>query len=273
MNQKVTLSKSAEHDKKVFELAIKFLLNEKKVEKAKIDKYADQSDAVIHTIDDVFHRLIVSLQNANMKANVIGGSIGGIQKLLDLLPELKSLESYKSSNELLDTVFADLKPNSHKKVEEHKQDEMSIWNKYAKSVISAGLFLKQFKDIDDFKKWVDFFEHDDRARAALPMLLSNEVYGLGFALACDFLKEIGYLNFGKPDVHIKEIFIELKLSDSRDDYMVLKDIARVANNVQETPYYVDKIFWLIGSGNFYLDGEKIGRNRNEFIEYAKRNLS
>ena len=39
-----------------------------------------------------------------------------------------------------------------------------------------------------------------------------------------------------------------------------------------TPYNVDKLFWLTGSGNFYLDGVRIGRNRDEFIDYARRRL-
>jgi len=40
--------------------------------------------------------------------------------------------------------------------------------------------------------------------------------------------------------------------------------------VGEDAYTVDKIFWLISSGRFYLVDINIGRKRDEFIKYAKK---
>ena len=37
------------------------------------------------------------------------------------------------------------------------------------------------------------------------------------------------------------------------DYEVFKAVARVARNASVTPYDVDKLFWLVGSGYFYDD--------------------
>jgi hypothetical protein len=81
------------------------------------------------------------------------------------------------------------------------------------------------------------------------------------------------MNFGKPDVHIKTIFMELALCGSNNDYMVFNAICRVARNVGRTPYAVDKLFWLVASGNFYLDGIKIGQHRDDFIDYARVKLN
>ena len=110
------------------------------------------------------------------------------------------------------------------------------------------------------------------------MLLSHEVDGFGFALACDFLKELGFLNFAKPDVHVKAIVRGLDLSiDSGSDYIVFKAVARIAAHCGTTPYDVDKMFWLVGSGRFY-DHPSIGRNgrivtnRDRFIRDASRAL-
>ncbi len=105
------------------------------------------------------------------------------------------------------------------------------------------------------------------------MLLSYEIDGFGFPLACDFIKELGYWDFGKPDVHLKKIFAALQLSPTENDYQVFKAIVRVARSVGVTSYNVDKLFWLIGSGNFYLDKIKVGQHRGEFIEYAQRELA
>jgi hypothetical protein len=94
-------------------------------------------------------------------------------------------------------------------------------------------------------------------------------------LACDFIMGLGYENFSKPDVHVKEIFWALGLSlFGTSDYEVFRAIARVARNADITPYNVDKLFSLIGSGYFYEDphiGNKgrIGSQKKRFIEVAK----
>ena len=43
----------------------------------------------------------------------------------------------------------------------------------------------------------------------------------------------------------------------------------MAKIVGETPYKVDKTFWLICSGNYYNEKITGARNKNEFIEYIK----
>jgi hypothetical protein len=86
------------------------------------------------------------------------------------------------------------------------------------------------------------------------------------------LKEIGFFNFAKPDVHLKRIFTELHLSATADDYRVFKAIIRVAQHAGVTPFRVDKLFWLIGSGRFHLDNIELPSYRDEFIAQAKERL-
>jgi thermostable 8-oxoguanine DNA glycosylase len=107
---------------------------------------------------------------------------------------------------------------------------------------------------------------------SLPSMLSKTINGFGFALACAFLKDLGYHKYAKPDTHLKAIFTALGLSRSQDDFEVHDAIVRVADHVGVTPYAVDMLFWLIGSGDFYLDGIKIGRQKEKFIEYARSRL-
>ncbi len=130
----------------------------------------------------------------------------------------------------------------------------------------------QFESANDFYEFIDFFDEDERTSAALPLLLDQELEGFGFALACDFVTGLGYENFSKPDVHIKDIFEGIGLSSrGSSDYEVFKAVARVARNSGVTPYNVDRLFWHIGSG--YIHGEphvgnKISSRKNEFIEVA-----
>ncbi|MGE4466130.1 hypothetical protein [Sphaerochaeta sp.] len=88
-----------------------------------------------------------------------------------------------------------------------------------------------------------------------------------------FLKEVGFEKYGKPDVHIKEIFYTLDLIKHYDsDYHVLKAIVKISENVGKTAYEIDKIFWLIGSCYFYKyphignDG-KTGSMKKDFTEH------
>ncbi|BCO09284.1 hypothetical protein GF1_16600 [Desulfolithobacter dissulfuricans] len=105
------------------------------------------------------------------------------------------------------------------------------------------------------------------------MILEAEIYGIGFPLACDFLKELGYINYGKPDVHIIEIFEAIGLVEKgASNYQILKAITRIAKNINVSVYNVDKLFWLIGSGYFYNHIQagnkgKVGRMKEAFIEY------
>jgi hypothetical protein len=69
----------------------------------------------------------------------------------------------------------------------------------------------------------------------------------------------------------------LTLSSGAGDYRVFKAVARVASNVGVTPYNVDQLFWLIGSGYFYEDphiGHKtrIGSLKKQFIEITQKEL-
>jgi hypothetical protein len=222
---------------------------------------------------DIYHRILESAQNANMKAGVIGRSIGGVEKLALVLEGFNPgavLDKYGGNWEaVLRDIVEMLEPRG-----KIRTTPLSIWPRYCQTILSAARFMAQFSSASDFFSWVDFFDRDERARASLPMLLSQEIEGVGFALSCDFLKEMGYINFPKPDRHLRDIFTDLRLcQDKADDYQLFKAIVRVAGHAGVSAYNADKVFWLIGSGDLYRDlhiGKqgKIGSHKGEFIKYA-----
>lgn len=266
----------------VYNLAYDFLLNlrVKGVDKNLLDKYLLHSDELQfpQTIFKVFERLLISAQNANMRAGVIGGSIGGVSNLKKVLfgfnPQ-KVVKKYGDDWEcLLSTIEKKLKPRG-----KIRKTAKSIWPKYCQTILSSAKFCLQFESIDDFYNWINLFDNDDRARPALPMLIRNEIIGFGFPLACDFLKELGFQNFAKPDVHLKDILKSLNMcSPNANDYQVFKAIIRISKNVGVSPYNVDKLLWLIGSGYFYNDESvgnngRIGSQKKDFIKYAISTLN
>lgn len=265
-------------DRKAYELARGYLpsLNITGVTQTLIEKYLNplSLNPKPTSKEELYQRLLGSAQNANMKAGVIGGSIGGVDKLATILygfnPEAVVAKYGNNWQAVLDQIIEELEPRG-----KIRRTPRSIWPLYCRTILSAAAFIDQFDSAKEFFEWVDFFDRDARARPSLPMLLDHEIEGFGFALSCDFLKELGYVNFPKPDVHLRDIFTALDLCPTgADDYQLFKAIIRVASNAKVTPYAADKMFWLIGSGNFYADPAigSIGSHKQDFIEFARSKI-
>lgn len=132
-------------------------------------------------------------------------------------------------------------------------DNHNLWVKYSKSVISACIFMSHFQNLEEFRTFVKKFENDELVNLALVLLLEHEIFGMGFALACNFLKDVGYTDFSKPDVHIKDVLCGLGFCKD-NDFEIIRTIKKIAEaNKDETPFKIDRLIWLVCSGNYFLD--------------------
>jgi hypothetical protein len=257
-------------DKLAYDLAVEFLLNQKHVTQQVLQRYFEPKRPA--TLGDVYEGLLISAQNAERKANVIGGSIGGISNLGKVLSNFEPQKVNDKYGDDANRLFKDIRRTFQLSTHVNSGPK-GLWPRYCKTILDSARFLKQFTSADDFDAWVKVFDRDPRTRLALPLLLDYEIYGIGLALACDFLKELGYLDFAKPDVHLRRIFTKLELCDERaTDYDLLGAITRLAGNAGVKPYTADKVFWLIGSGKFYLDDFRAGQNSDRFISFARKHL-
>lgn len=268
----------AECDRKAYQLAKGFLpsLGIPGVTAELVEKYLNPfpMKKKPESLEEIYQRILESAQNASMKAGVIGRAIDGVDKLAPVLEGFSPgavLKKYGTDwVAILDDIVAKVKPRG-----EIRRAPRSIWPNYCRTILSAARFLEQFSSAKDFLGWVEFFDKDPRSRVGLPMLLDQEIEGLGFALSCDFLKEMGYVNFCKPDVHLRDIFTALGLCEKKpSEYQVFRAVVRLARHAGVSPYNADKVFWLIGSGYFYDDPKigkkgKVGRRKDDFIKHAK----
>lgn len=235
-----------------------------------LEKYFVGDRRDFSTLEDVFEQIIRSAQNYQRMPNVI---------------------KYHERREQIKNILYDfdLKCISQCDVEELYQrfrhefgvtsadNNFNSWHKWSKSIVDAAIFMSDFKDINDFKDFVARFDYNLHTRMALPLLISTKISGLGFTLACDYLKELGYTSYPKPDVHLIQIFVGAGLS-SNNPISVFEAIIRMAEDCREidpevTPYKVDKMIWLICSGRFYLDDITIGRHKEELMNLIHDELN
>ncbi len=265
-----------ELDRRAYALARSYLLGQEDISRELLDRstrppLATQKPA---TLAEIYERLLRSAQSAQSMPNVIGGSIGGIDRLSAVLFDFNPVvvaERYHRSEEGCKNLFDDIREQLEPKGKLN-YNPRSLWRRFCGTITSGAAFLAEFHDAQAFCAWVEPFDVDEDGRIEVATRIARQIDGIGFALACDFLKEVGFTNFSKPDVHIKEIFSQLGLSRSNDDVEVFKAVGRVARNAGATPYEVDQLFWMVGSGDLYFAGRRIANSRAEFIAYARKAL-
>lgn len=222
--------------------------------------------------DEVLRGLCSSLQNSGVMRNSILFDSGKPNNNAALIRELmcdfdaeKALERY--------SCWQDIYKEVKKKDNGVKKGRETNWEKYCKGLYDGLVFLcnedgqKKIESLSD--KDVPVGYSIEKAIKEIETI-SGRIHGLGFALTCDWLKECGCLWLAKPDVHIKKAVSRLKelpdgktVSDAEAvAYMyqwaetVIED--KIDNSV--SAYKIDKIIWLLCTGNFYLNNIKFGRD-------------
>lgn len=246
----------------IYEEAYKFLELKvgEDVLKRQFEGYLNQTP---QSLNIVYKRLLESLKNRQGFVNFIAKIESMDSILLDFSPNdihLKYGNDWEKLFKDFEKIFGD-------KYKMDINNKRNSWVIFTKGVISGAKFLSNFKIVKDFDNFVHSFFYNEFTIASLPMLLEKEIFGLGFPLACDLLKELGYIQYGKSDVHLKDIFEQLHISEDVSDYEVFKKIVKIGLLVNQPPVIVDKIFWLIGSGRFYESDINIGKQKAEFVKY------
>lgn len=251
----------------IYDEARKYLLSFNEIDSVLLDKYLDEWKGNIPaSIEDLLEGMLSSVKNRQAMPNTIGDVENLRPYLYDFKPDRILDEFHNDWKQVFIKIKSEHKPKGRLDI----NNQRCYWAIFCKAVISASNFLARFSDVKHFNEFVEAFYLNEYTRVALPLLLEREVDGMGFALACDFLKDNGYPKFVKPDTHIKKIFKGIGLTDSDDDYEVFKDVIRFSETIGELPFRVDKMFWLVGSGNFYDDEIKIQTSRNQFINTINR---
>ncbi len=214
-------------------------------------------------IPELYLALITHATNRQGLANYIG-KIDRLSKVLFNFNPQEVCNTYTQWGMIFDIVQEKVNPPG--KME--KNNNHNSWVIFSKTILSAAIYANRFSSIRAFYKYIEqFISQSADTRIALPLLLKEEIDGFGFALACDFLKENISPLFVKPDTHIRDIFIGIgKSAVDASDFEVFRDVIEFSESINKSPYEVDKLFWLVGSGNFYYDDMIIKSDKWKYIE-------
>jgi 3-methyladenine DNA glycosylase Tag len=215
----------------------------------------DISNSKKNKLDNLLYkRLVLSIHNANWKA--------------------VSQETFWRKNSInYEKAFNNYDANyvSKLKVSDLKNKGLINSERKIQYCINAAKFLVEIEKYSSTGV-ISFFEkyaYDGSSvydRWALVNILAHSIDGIATALACDFLKETGFLNFGKPDVHIKRIFERIGLIDffeevtvySNEDFFIFRILDILSLKTNKTLFEVDKILWLFATGFNNTNGKAIG---------------
>lgn len=217
-------------------------------------------------LENPYLRLASSLQNSGMMHNSIKFNESDkrhqtIQTVLFDFNAKKVLESCENGKELyLKFIKNGIEDNGKKEKKE------TNWEKYSKGLYEGAMFLNSSNGQDLMNKVLALnnIETFDKSGITQIRKIAKEIHGLGFALTCDWLKECGCTWLAKPDVHIVDVYKavigldeDAKVKES-DVIEYMFNWAQELKSVDEnmTAYKLDKIIWLICTGNFYLDKSK-----------------
>ena len=214
------------------------------------------------TMEDLFWYMLNSLTNkVGMRA-----TIGDIDDLGSYLFDFDPYQTHTHYQDNWEKLFKEIQNNYTPPGPMNKKNKNSFWVIFCKGILSGAEFLSQFESYDAFDEFVNGFAFNDISIGALSILLDQEVYGMGFPIANDWLKEIGYSNYCKPDTHTIAILHETGVASSQDNYSVFQAMVRMARVNNEPPSVIDRLLWLIGSGKFVEENEKITRQKASFIK-------
>ena len=239
----------------------------------------------LNGVDGLFYRLIGSAQNAQRMSSAIGLAQKNHDIIADILHGFDAhIVSTMNARDLYEQFYESIGFTN-------RESPRNLWRRWTCAVVDSARFLEAFGNRDAFFGFCDRFVRpqgvpEDIApyvQASLPLIIRQNISGMGFALACDFLKELGFSCYPKPDVHLKDVFSALGFVSSKDDLSVYTAIVKAATDIDAalnesvTPYKLDKIIWLICSGKFYevgdWRGEFVGRRKDAFIAHMKPLMS
>jgi len=267
-----------EKDLRIWNAVKKFFQDHK--EQLPLNEHNTNPPSDITGINAVYWRMLVSAQNRQRMSNFIkfNEPAEKWRRIFfnDFDPK-KVFDEYAVNDEKLWNAI-------HYYRDENDNGKKFLMKTFVRAAIDSAIFLQTFDyDLDKLRNFLNGFPPS--LKYVVPYIISTPIYGYGYALACDFLKECEELEFDivKPDIHIKNFLAAIDNNPKENqsqkikytDPEIVKRMHQFVVNVGpigfedcfkwRTPgktgddYKLDKIIW-------FLFSSKKGPFKDEFLK-------
>lgn len=239
--------------------------------------YNDLSD-----ISQVFAQMAFHMQNATMISNIVKfeDNYSFLKNVTFDFDPATFLSHYSSFTTRINDFVNDLRWNPSKNVglkwnSRKSTNKDAIAKRFAQSMFECAEYLSKFNTrqevLDDLKS------HSQNTRSLIDYFNSKIKTGFSVALSCDFLKEFDtYFEFlPKPDVHIKNVIERLRGREYKNDIDLVEEVQAITENINAqltargdnliTVYQLDRMIWLVCTGNFFIPGHPNGTMKQVYI--------
>jgi hypothetical protein len=170
---------SSDIDVRVFELARSYLLGQGTVSGEVLDQYVRPSldSRKSATLAEVYEQLLRSAQSAQSMPNVIGGSIGGIERLSTVLfgfDPVAVAKKYPGSDDGCKRLFDDIREQLAPRGKLN-YNPRSLWRRFCRTVTSGAAILAQFPDAHAFYAWVEPLDVPEEGRVQIATEIARQI--------------------------------------------------------------------------------------------------
>lgn len=250
------------------------------------------------SLDKIFVQMAFHAQNATLISNIVKFSDNYAflkEKLCAFNPknflntywqsyENKDNPDDKAVEKIVNALRYDtqtkqgLRWNSERTSEKNKD---SIMKRYASTLLYCAKFLSKFSNRSEFLNDLKSNYPGKDSEKLIKYFMGNVKKGFSVALTCDFLKEfdIEFCDLPKPDVHIKDTLCTLFGEEENfyrtqaREFDCIKDMQEITMRINDrgggnnivrrdiSVYQLDRMIWLVCTGNFFLDGSENSKAR------------
>lgn len=227
------------------------------------------------SLDEAFKRGVASVNDNNRRtmANPIAYFKPDRKAAIDKVLCGLSLNAVRAKygddvNKLWNDFCTQVVPNS-------EQSPRGAWYKFAENIITLVAYLSEFRDIDELYA---VFEKAQSVEEKINLIntVSAKVKWWGFAMASNWIKDMGMTEFCKPDQHVRAIINGIYQTGENEKKIFAK-VIEIAKKCNVSPFVLDRVLFLVGSGDFYGQGHEhikksYNGNEQDFIYSFKTHL-
>jgi len=223
------------------------------------------NDIMVKALYREAYNFLARVDDNDLEAKLICPITTRAKSLKDLYRRLLNALTTKKINEAIGNVdclsepFLDFNPVKVQARYGENHDQLSgkicsngnveIIKPFCDSALWGAALLSNIGSARTFHRFVEKFLNSQMSFAVLPLLLQEEVKGLTFPMACEFLSDSGYPDYVKPNPKIKQLLFDIGAIYDRDNYELLKFMKEVADCNDTSPWTVNQIFRLISAGD------------------------